>query len=392
MKTTAANPAKAVKPSLQKSFPSHALVLVWSLCFLSSLTTSAQFTYTVYQERVGSYPGTISVDAYTGWTSGTRYTHTVPLGTASVSNLIIPSNYTGASGGTPVTVSAGSTWVISGINTTAFSAINLSFGIHKSNVRASGADMNIEVSSDGITYTTLSWPLLPTVNGSGDTWHYKEGGTAVTGSIPATPNLRIRFRNASSSPYDFDDIHLKGTSALPLQLISFTATRRSVGYNLAWVTNGESNVSHFVVQGSIDGFQFSNIQQVGARNSGIKEAYAVRVASHDHPIFYYRLCWVDRDGATKYSSVLKTQQPGTQKATLVSNPAVHGLILLTGFENNETVSYLLYNAAGQIIKKGNTIKAGAAKHMIQAADLTPGTYFLQIGSNHGPYKFPVVIL
>ena len=392
MKTTAPTLITDVKSSLHICFPWHAVVLVWSFCAFFNLNTSAQRTYTLYNETIGSYAGSISVTAYTGWSNGTRYMHTVPSGTASVNNLIIPSNYPGASGGTPVTVPAGSTWVISGINTSAFSAINLSFGIHKSNVRTSGADMNIEVSSDGITYTTLAWPLMPTVNGSGDTWHYKEGGTAVTGTIPATPNLRIRFRNASSSPYDFDDIHLKGTSALPLQLLSFTATRGSVGYNLAWTTNGETDVAHFLVQGSNDGILFYNIQQVGARNSGIEEAYTINDASPRSQSFYYRLCWVDRNGAVKYSSVVKTKQASTQKAALLSNPAAHGIILVRGFENNETIYYSLYNASGQMIKKGITSNAGTAKHMIPTTGLTPGTYFLQVGSNQEKYQFPVVIL
>ena len=176
-----------------------------------------------YKETIGTYSGTISVASYTGWSNGTTYTHTVTAGTVALNSSVSASNYTNASGGTPVKVSGSSTWIISGINTSSYTNLKLSFGIHKVNFNNSGSGMNIEVSSDGINYTTLTWTALPTGSGTGDTWHYRAGGVDVTGTIPCASNLRIRFRNTSSNSYDFDDIEITGSVVLPVQLTSFTA-------------------------------------------------------------------------------------------------------------------------------------------------------------------------
>jgi hypothetical protein len=181
---------------------------------------------TLFKETIGTYSGTISVTAYTGWSNGNNYSHTVPAGTVTLNSSVTSSYYTGASGGTPVRVPGNSTWVIAGINTSYGGGITLSFGIHKTSFRNDGQNLNIEVSSDGVNYTTLTWTALPAGAGTGDTWYYREGGVNVTGTIPSATNLRIRIRNTSSETYDFDDIELKGFVVLPLQFLDFSIKKR----------------------------------------------------------------------------------------------------------------------------------------------------------------------
>lgn len=130
-------------------------------------------------------------------------------GTADTRTSTASTGYTGATGGRNVfiTNSVGRDFIISGINTTGYTSLTLSFGHYKSTI-ASNNELVVEVSSDGTTYTSLSYSR-PTGSGTA-IWTL----ITPTGSIPVTANLRIRFRQTSATPqFRIDDIKLVGTVA-----------------------------------------------------------------------------------------------------------------------------------------------------------------------------------
>ena len=128
-------------------------------------------------------------------------------GTADV-RVTTVSNNVGASGGNNVFVtnSIGRFFEISNIDSSNFDNITLSTGFYKSTTASNGSELVIEVSSDGITYTPLSF-TIPTGTGTA-IWRT----ITPTGSIPTCYNLRIRFRQTSSTPqFRIDDVVLRGT-------------------------------------------------------------------------------------------------------------------------------------------------------------------------------------
>jgi len=169
---------------------------------------------TVFSESMGVVTGTTSVashelangfdnDSYT--MSGTG-----DLRTSSASST---TNYPTASGGANVFLTniSGRNFIVSGINTSGLTGLELSFGIQKSTTASTGSDFAILVSSDGVNYTNLSFPSLPSGSGTA-TWHYR----TASGVIPAVPNLRIQFRqNGTATQYRIDDILLKNTVSVP---------------------------------------------------------------------------------------------------------------------------------------------------------------------------------
>lgn len=151
-------------------------------------------------------------------------------GTADTRTSIASSGYTGASGGRNVffTNIVDRDLVISGINTTGYSSLTLSFGHYKS-TNASNNELVVEVSTDGTNYTSLSYSR-PTGSGTVN-WLL----ITPSGSIPATANLRIRFRQTSTTPqFRVDDIKLVGilatTCSTPTQL-TFTTQPSNVNQN-----------------------------------------------------------------------------------------------------------------------------------------------------------------
>lgn len=130
---------------------------------------------------------------------------------------------------TPSGVSASGTWnvmlnanteffLISGINSTGYASISLSFGIKKSTNAQNGSNLTIEVSPDGSSWTSLVMPSLPTGTGTTTPWYHR----VCTGIIPATANLRVRFTSSSAEEWRIDDIELRGT-IVPINSITTTA-------------------------------------------------------------------------------------------------------------------------------------------------------------------------
>ena len=128
-------------------------------------------------------------------------------GTADVRATVQSSGYVGASGGANVffTNTAGRNFIISNINTSAYVDLQLSFGIYKAGINSTGADFIVQVSSDGINYTTLNFDPLPSGSGTAH-WYLR----TTTGLIPPTANLSIQFiQTGTSTQYRLDDVALR---------------------------------------------------------------------------------------------------------------------------------------------------------------------------------------
>lgn len=169
-----------------------------------------EFATTLYSENVGvpaSSP--ISLATYSGFQNTSPITYTSTSSSlVDVRNTQVSSGYVNSSGdgnfffGSGAGAAAARNLIISGINTSGFSGLTLSFGLKRD--AASTDPMLVDVSTDGtnwspLTITTpsnLSWTLV-----------------TATGTIPATSNLRVRFsKNSTSASFRLDDIRITGTA------------------------------------------------------------------------------------------------------------------------------------------------------------------------------------
>jgi len=185
---------------------------------LSITISAASSMVTVLSENMGSPTATTSIASNTF-----QNTTLVFSGTADVRSTS-SSTYTGASAGGNIfiTDTISTSFEISGIDTRAYSSLALSFGHFKSTTAGSN-EMVVEVSADGITYSPLSY-TRPT--GSGTAIWLK---VAPTGSIPSTANLRIRFRQTSSTvQFRLDDVVLTGVASSSTPTLSASGTPSAV--------------------------------------------------------------------------------------------------------------------------------------------------------------------
>jgi hypothetical protein len=94
---------------------------------------------------------------------------------------------------------------------------------------------------------------------------------------------------------------------LPISLLSFQAVQSALdsSINLIWRTASEQNSSHFQVERSSDGIQFSPIGMCAAAgSSSILIAYSFKDENPIPKTNYYRLLQVDMDGTSEYSAVV----------------------------------------------------------------------------------------
>ncbi len=132
-------------------------------------------------------------------------------------------------------------------------------------------------------------------------------------------------------------------AALPVQWISFTGNATSNGVQLQWTTANEFNNSHFNIQKSSNGINFSTIGKIdGTGNSSSLTNYSFLDSTSLNSIVYYRLQQVDIDGKTSVSSVLviKNELQSNTLLNIYPNP-ISGNKLVVNFKNVPVGIYTL---------------------------------------------------
>jgi len=174
---------------------------------------------------------------------------------------------------------------------------------------------------------------------------------------------------------------------LPVTLKSFNARLENKKPVLNWVSAIEKNVSHYVVQRSTDGKDYSDITLVFANgNKDTESSYAVTdnaIGTSTKGTVYYRLKMVDIDGQIKYSETRLIRLGDFQKnATIMMypNPAKNELrVTVPANWQNTRVDYQIYSTQGQVIKQFTRSNANQTE-VLYIDQLPEGSYMLKVTS------------
>ncbi len=111
-----------------------------------------------------------------------------------------------------------------------------------------------------------------------------------------------------------------GVCTLPVNLISFRVNNVNNAHVLRWITDGEVNNDHFVIEYSYDGINFEQLDLVQGRgNASTKVVYEYTNHGEDAPLVYYRLRQVDLDGTYSHSEIVSARTEGM--VSLYPSPA-----------------------------------------------------------------------
>ncbi len=173
------------------------------------------------------------------------------------------------------------------------------------------------------------------------------------------------------------------TSAqLPLKLISFKANSNNENIVLQWQTSNEVNVSHFEIERSINGTEFSYVGSMNAINKDINYySYSDKNTTGSRTL-YYRLKMKDLDGKFEYSPVIKIITDKKDKGIKVYPNIITNSSNITAevYSNNEDkISITLVNAQGQrMYNVSENIQSGNNIILLPInTNLPKGMYYLQ---------------
>ena len=173
------------------------------------------------------------------------------------------------------------------------------------------------------------------------------------------------------------------TSFLPVTLINWSAAYANSNVNLTWTTTEERNASHFIVERSFNGSDFSDIAMLfatGNSDMNVNYAFTDRVSSGNSGVIYYRLKMVDMDGNYKTSDVrvvrLGKAIDGV-KIVAYPNPVVSDVrVTIPQSWQGKPVSYQLTNANGQAIKS-YTVQYANQTEVISMSQVPAGMYIIR---------------
>lgn len=208
------------------------------------------------------------------------------------------------------------------------------------------------------------------------TWYsYLTDSSATISSTTPTVTLK------PGEFYVFTNISLH---TLPVKWLSFTAQKAGESsIQLNWSTTEDVNNSHFNVERSINGVNYSLIGSVpaGKAVNGI-ENYSFTDVGPYNGMNYYRLQQVDKDGSAIRSKTVQVSITGAYTSWQVyPNPAAAGTALYFNTALSK-VQLLLTDASGRIVYKGRLSSVVTGQKVnIPVQQFAKGTYLLKVSTD-----------
>ena len=188
---------------------------------------------------------------------------------------------------------------------------------------------------------------------------------------------------AKASGYTtFAPFVVSNSTALPLNLLSFSAVKNNNSVTVAWATSNEINVNKFEVERSTDGRNFIKAGTVIANNnSGNKQYYDFMDFNIFSTVVYYRLRIVDNNGYYRYSNIVSVNNRQIGLLSVYPNPANSSMVVnhpVAGKNSGITV----YNAAGNQVMYID-VPESSKQTSLNISNLATGEYILMFnnGSN-----------
>jgi len=201
-------------------------------------------------------------------------------------------------------------------------------------------------------------------------------GSTTTGSSTKTERMSaIWFKSFNySAPI----------TSLPVKLVSFNAILNNNQVDLKWTTASEINVSHFSIEKSLDGVNYSQTGLVFAygNTADIKNySFTDRNLNTQSGVIYYRLRSVDIDQKSELSEVRVIRIGRTSEQSLAiaayPNPANNNLnITIPNKWQGKKVSYEIFNNHGRMIIKEEP-NSSSQTETLNVSSLAPGIYLVK---------------
>jgi hypothetical protein len=350
-------------------------------------TTPSAFTGTIRLYLDGTLIGSTTMSGATNWSIAVNqntttyidklYANGVLTATAQASGA---AEKTDCGGSTSVSCATPTTPVISPTSISIYGGQTVTFTVQNAqsgmlfSIRDNGDAMNLGVSKFG-SGSDLLLTSTP----------FNTAG-AFTVRIKSTS-----FSGAACESYTTATVTVLTT--LPVNLLDFTASYSNNVVSVDWKTSSETNVSHYEVERSYDGNNFSRIGQVNSGNFSEAHRYHFTDNNIGNDVIYYRLKIVDIDGKIKYSRIAMVRiSKFLSLQTVQPNPFKEKVEIRISSLKETDITFQLIDVAGKkLIEKISALRRGINSITINALDkLAPGVYILVLGSSEQIFNFKLI--
>ncbi len=245
---------------------------------------------------------------------------------------------------------------------------------------ANGNDFNIEVSADGLTWSTAA---------------------AITGNLPTqyindimiSPSVTGRYirmhgitRNTGYG-YSLYEFEVLGSNAiLPIMLTNFAAERKGKTVRLLWNASMDAE-SRFNIQRSNNGVDFTTIGKLyyPTGSNGISNSYAYVDGSPLAGTNHYRLEYTETGEKTLYSDVVSVRFAEERNFAISPNPVAGNTIRIEVEKGRQSkLTIRLLTVTGKIIAQQQISANGKTAELRLNKHIGAGTYILQVLEGNRP--------
>ncbi len=167
-----------------------------------------------------------------------------------------------------------------------------------------------------------------------------------------------------------------GDTTVPVKKIDLSVTRNNGRVNISWSTIGESQLSSFTIEKSLNASTFVPVSTVSAKNtSSAFYAYSDEATATT----YYRIKATDKVGSVSYSSIVVLSAKAGKVLSVYPNPAVNS-ITLTHTPASVGASVSVLNILGKTVAN-KSILFGATQTSFNVSSFSKGTYIVSIFNN-----------
>jgi len=177
-------------------------------------------------------------------------------------------------------------------------------------------------------------------------------------------------------------------SALPVELISFTAQVSPTSVLLNWATSTEINNSGFNIERSVDGVNFNKIGFVpGIGTTSEMNSYSFTDNNISDGTFYYRLNQIDFDGSSTLSEIIEVEIISPVSFELnqnYPNPFNPSTKISFSIPQSGVVILTVYNILGEKVLDliDGFMNSGYHEVTFEASGLNSGMYLYELKSGN----------
>lgn len=205
-------------------------------------------------------------------------------------------------------------------------------------------------------------------------------GTSLPGhTLPSQSAIRNYYIKVIPSSTCFQPLYRFGSCiTLPVDMISFSASRNFSMVNLKWRTSSEQNNKGFDIERQLGNGTWENVGFVKSQafdgNSNTELSYTYNDPNSFKGISQYRLKQVDLDSRFRYSEVRSVRGTNQISKTIIYPNPSEGIVNVVFEDKNSIRDVSLYDMSGRIVNQWN----GITINNLQITNLAPGLYSLRI--------------